>query len=83
MYVVKSSRAKMPLSVQAPYYRVAVLQMQPGSGAPRMISPRAKGVVRIVRVWERVFAGRTERCAFRRAVAEAESLCATLNKEST
>jgi hypothetical protein len=48
---------------------------------PRCISARARGVVRIVRVWERLNVGSTDRCAYRRALDEAEELATATNVE--
>ena len=84
LYVVKTASAKMPLSVLAPYRRVAVLEVDPSvTTRPRMISARAKGVVRIVETWERLSAppGST-RSAFARALSEAEALAADLNAKN-
>jgi len=78
MYIVKTAAAKMPAKVKAPYRRVAVLEVTPGA-APKMISARARGVVRVVQTWERQHVGLTDRCAYQRALAEAHALAARLN----
>jgi hypothetical protein len=44
-----------------------------------MISPRARGVVRIVQTWERLHVGITERGAYQRALVEARALAERLN----
>jgi hypothetical protein len=44
-----------------------------------MISERAKGCHRIVETWESRNIGKTDRCAFRVALREAEELAARLN----
>ena len=44
-----------------------------------MISRRARGVVRVVATWERCNVGKTDRCAFSKARAEARALAAQLN----
>jgi len=80
-YVVLTASAKMPSSVHHPYRRMAVVEIEPGA-VPAMISERARGVRRIVRTWERCATGKTERCAYRVALAEAETLAARLNGTS-
>jgi hypothetical protein len=68
----------MPSTVKARYRRVAVVEIEPGA-TPRMISTHARGVVAIVETWERLSVGRTDRCAFARAMREASALCARLD----
>lgn len=81
-FVVLTASAKMPSSCWGNYGRVAVLEVERGT-TPKMISPRARGVVRVVETWERLHsgkrAGRGGRCAFSRALLEAEELAARLN----
>ena len=77
-YVVKTSAAKMAASVKGQYRRVAVLEVDPGT-EPSMISERARGVRRIVQIWDRLNVGTTDRCAYRVALAEAEAMVAKLN----
>jgi hypothetical protein len=77
-YIVKTSAARMPSSVKARYSHVAVMDVEPDTW-PSMISPRARGVRRIVQTWARCHVGQTDRCAFKRAVAEADRLAAQLN----
>jgi hypothetical protein len=78
-FIVMSANAPMPASVKAPYRRVAVLEVDLPEGVlPKMISDRAKGVVRIIETWERCHA-RGEHSAFRRAMVEAEALAAFYN----
>lgn len=79
-YVVKASRAKMPATCWGTYRRVAVLEVERGT-KPRMISARARGVVRVVRTWERC-ADRGTNTAFARALREARELAAALNAEA-
>lgn len=79
-YIVMTASAKMPASVRGRYARVAVVELDPDhEGMPAMISERARGVRRIVETWERCHVGRTARCAYQRALAEAETLAAELN----
>lgn len=56
-----------------PYKRVAVIETD-GRDSVAMISPRARGVVSIVRTWEGLSVGLTARCAYRRALAEAHEM---------
>ncbi len=79
--IIMTRRAKMPMSCMGggDYYRIAVVeidrsQLRDGDVEPRMISQRARGVVRIVETWERMYRGSTERCAFAQAMLEAEAL---------
>ena len=77
-FIVQSASAHMPNKVRHPYRRVAVLEVVIGA-QPKMISRRARGVVRIVETWERLNVGLTARCAYQRALAEATALAAKLN----
>ena len=77
-YIVASSSAKMPRKCWGQYRRVAVLEIEPGA-KPAMISERAKGVRRVVETWERLSVGKTNRCAYRRALEEAKALADRLN----
>lgn len=70
----------MPNSCWGRYRRVAVLEVETGT-VPAMISGRARGVVRVVQTWEKRHVGTTDRCAYERAVAEAQELAAELNSE--
>jgi hypothetical protein len=80
-YIVQTAAACMPSSCKfGRYRRVAVLEVaDPSIHRVAMISARAIGVIRIVRRWERLSVGTTERCAYRRALAEARALVATLS----
>lgn len=82
-YIVMSASASMPSSCRGTYARVAVLEVEPGA-TPKMISTRARGVLRVVETWERLhcgkYAGRGGRCAFSRALAAAEEMAAELNR---
>lgn len=77
-YIVKDSAARMPGSCKGRYHHVAVMEIEPGT-VPSMISARARGVRRIVQTWDRLNVGQTDRCAFKRALAEADRLAAQLN----
>lgn len=56
------------------YRNVAVVEVEQGHELPRMISTRAKGMVRIVKYWGSRSVGSTERCAYRVALREAQEL---------
>ena len=77
-YIVKTSAARMPSTCKGRYRHVAVMEVDPGS-VPAMISVRARGVRRIIQTWDKVNVGQTDRCAFKRALAEADRLAAQLN----
>jgi hypothetical protein len=77
-YIVQTASAKMPTSVKAPYRRIAVLEVEPGVERVAMISPRARGVVRVVDTWERLHA-RGVRSAYALALDEAKAVAAMLN----
>jgi hypothetical protein len=76
-YTVMTSSAKMPASCKGRYRNVAVVEWD-GATYPKMISERARGVVRVIRHYGALSVGKTERCAYRRAVREAEVLVASL-----
>lgn len=59
------------------YRKLAVVETD--GTRPKMISERAKGVIRIVRIWDRLYEGKTERSEYARALAEAKELAAELN----
>ncbi len=79
-FIVKSSAARMPPNCWGTYRRVAVLEVVADAPEPRMISDRARGVVGIVRTWERLHVGSTARCAYQVAMMEAAELAAELNE---
>jgi hypothetical protein len=78
-YTVMTAAAKMPASCWGRYGRVAVVELDDTGTRPKMISPRARGIARIVRVWEGLNIGKTDRCAYARAFDEALELAAELN----
>jgi len=80
-YIVQSATANMPSSCWGRYGRVAVLEVDSMMRTSvSMISERARGVIRVVRTWEKLNIGKTERCAFERAIAAAEELAQELNE---
>lgn len=78
-YIVKTSSAKMPASVKAQYRNVAIIEVDDNITDVSMISERAKGVKRIVRHYGPLHVGKTDRCAYRVALAEATAEAAVLN----
>ena len=82
-YIVQSAAAQMPSSVKARYRRVAVLEVQEGLTYVSMISKHAKGVIRVVKTWEKLHVGKTDKSAYNVALAEATALAAQLNDDVT
>ena len=81
-FIVQSAAACMPASCKyGPYRRVAVLEVEDGVSHVRMISARARGVKRVVRVWERLYVGSSDRCAFAKAYRAAQQRADELNRE--
>jgi len=81
-YIVMTASAKMPASCRGRYSRVAVVETSlPQGEAPKMISDRALGVIRIVETWERLNHG-GPRSAYAVALREADALAARLNAEA-
>ena len=78
-FVVMTASECMPSSCWGKYGKVAVVEIEEDAD-PKMISERARGVVRIVETWRRLNVGTTERCAFQKALAEANELCDKLNE---
>ena len=79
-FIVKTAAASMPNSCWGKYGRVAVLEVVADGPPPKIISARARGVVRVVRTWERLFWGSSSRCAFERARRAAQELADELNE---
>lgn len=87
-YMVLTATENMPSSCWGRYGRVAVVEvdeskLRDGDTCPRMISERAKGVVRIVAQWRRLNIGTTARCAYHSARSEADALIRELSAVST
>ena len=78
-YVIKVSSAKMPSSCWGKYQHVAVMEMEDDAPYPKMISKRAKGCVRVVKLWPKRFLGISEKCAANVAKYAAEELIRQLN----
>lgn len=79
-YRVQTAAAAMPHSCWGVYRRVAVLELEDGVESAAMISPRARGVVRVVATWERRNVGKAIRSAYARALVEAEALVRELTR---
>ncbi len=80
-FIVMTARACMPGSCFGSYsYRkVAVVEVSDTNTRPKQIHPRHKSVKRIVHLWDRLYAGSTNRCAYSRAYSAATDLAAELN----
>jgi hypothetical protein len=82
MWVVMTSSAQMPSKCWGQYRRVALVQLTQEYTAkdwrPKMISDRARGVVRLIDYGHHNV-GMTERCAYRRTLAQAEARARELN----
>jgi hypothetical protein len=77
-YMIKVAAANMGASCKGTYARVAVLEVEAGA-EPEMISERAKGVVRIVRTWEKRNVGNgSGKCAYSKALTEARAFAKAL-----
>jgi len=76
----------MPTTCWGKYGKVAVVEVDEAVlekhniPQPRMISPRAIGMVRIVKEWRRLNKGTTNRCAYHKAMQEAEKLIKELGE---
>ena len=83
MHIVMTASAKMPSSCKGRYGKVAVVQLNQEYTAqgkrPKFIGERAKGVLRVVWQSGPQNMGKTERCGFARARAEAERYAHELN----
>ena len=75
-FIVKTATLHMPHH----YGKVAICEVEKGVN-PKMISPRAKGMVRIVEAWGPLQM-KGERSAFALALDEARRTCAVLNLRS-
>ena len=61
------------------YRRIAVLEVEDDVKEVHMISERARGVLRVVATWERLWVGSSRRCAFEKAMEEAHEMAEDLN----
>jgi hypothetical protein len=84
-YMIRTSQAKMPSSMQYggnDYYRIGLIEYDPTIGYPRQISDRAR-CVQSVRTWERLYRGPSNRCAYARALADAERRREVMERRQT
>ena len=79
MYIVVDKSAQMPASCRGRYRRVGVVEVIDPAQPVGMLSERDRNVVSVVKTWEKLSVGKTERCAFQVALREAEALAARLN----
>ncbi|MGY0572818.1 hypothetical protein ACTGJ9_018485 [Bradyrhizobium sp. RDM12] len=80
-WIVMTASGQMPARCKGRYRRVVVVEVEQVGFAPRMISERAKGVRRIVRDFGPCSVGKTEACAYRRALDAANALAERLRGE--
>ena len=81
-YIVMTASEAMPSTCWGRYGKVAVVELTDGfDGRPKMISPRARGIERVVKEWRRLNKGSSLHCAFEKAKAEAEELVRKLNAD--
>jgi hypothetical protein len=82
-FIVMTASAKMPSSCRGVYRKVAILEVAHGV-TPKMISERAKGVVRMVALEDKLHAGRDggPGTAYAKALRDATRLCNALNREA-
>lgn len=79
-YVVKASAAKMPNTCKGIYKRIGLMKVEKGV-TPTMISTHSKGVIEVVETWEKLNVGKTEKCAFAKALKEANVKAKELNSK--
>lgn len=85
--IVQTAAATPSANCWGKYKRVAVIVVdldalrELGRDFPSSISTHAKGVVRIVKLWENQNVGTTANCAYQRALIEASELAARINDE--
>lgn len=85
-FIVLTASTTPAVNCWGKYQRVALVELDgtlPEGARPKMISERARGIARIHRTWENLNVGSTARCAFRRALSEAQELCSVLNQSAT
>ena len=80
-FVIKISSASMPSTCWGQYRHIGLLEMEDNAPPPAMISKRSRGCIRVVEEWRNLNVGKTARCAYRRALAEAEARKAELEGE--
>lgn len=81
-FIVLNKSAAMPSTCWGRYRRVGVVELRPDAvGEPTMLSSRSRQIKRVVKTWEKLNVGSTERCAYRKALFAANQLAAKLNEE--
>lgn len=81
-FQILTAAAHMPGSCWGRYGKIAVVEVDSNyTERIKMISPRARGVKAVIEVWDRLNMGTTPRCAFARAMREAQTLLDTLTTE--
>lgn len=78
-YIVQAAATTPAANCWGTYKRIAVLEVEAGLTHVAMISPRARGCVRVVATWEKLNVGTTDRCAYRVALKEAREMAEQLN----
>lgn len=71
-FQIMTASERMPGGCMGRYRRIALVETET-TERPAMISKRARGMVRIIQEWRCLNSGLTERCAYRRALVEAEA----------
>jgi hypothetical protein len=83
MWIVMTSSAAMPSSCKGTYRNVALVQLTQEYAAngwePKMISSRARGVLRIGQIWTRLSVGKSLRAAYNARLDWAEKEAVKLN----
>lgn len=79
-FIVITSAARMPCTCWGRYRNVALCEVEKGK-RPKMISERARGMVRIIDYRGKLNDGTTERCATARAIAELQAEADRLNAD--
>jgi hypothetical protein len=79
-YMIMTASAHMPSTVRHQYRRIALVEVTDASRPPKMISMRARGMVRIIETWEKLNVGRNVRSAYTVALREAEAKLAELRR---
>jgi len=80
-YIVKTSSTTPSSSCWGTYRRVGVMEMTANAPPPTQLSERSRGCVQVVETWENLNVGKTGRCAYRRALAEAIELASACNDD--
>ena len=78
-FILLDKAASMPRSCKGKYRRIAIVELDDSGVVPQMISERAKGCKRIVSLWDNLSVGKTDRCAYKVGLKEAQEELAALN----